>query len=196
MTLDDLLRIASDRYKQSPEDILQLMDIIAYHETGHDQRMQPTARQILNDGSYGKGAGLYQFEKGPKQGGATAMQRLRNIMLEGRFGPKLTEEELPEFMNYDRSIGVDASLLDKEEQDMMFLANILEDPRSNATFLGVTPDNLVNYYRDIHNAGTVDRSASFLESLKDFKKQQADKKIEEIIDGTISSPADEAFITN
>jgi hypothetical protein len=74
--------------------------------------------------------------------------------------------------------------------------DIIEDPRTNATFLGVTPDNLVNYYRDIHNAGKIDRSASFLESLEAYKKQQADKKIEEMIDGTITSPADEAFITN
>jgi hypothetical protein len=144
----------------------------------------------------GPGQGLFQFEAGPKQGGATAMQRLRNFLMFAEDGPKMSQDMLPDFTKFDRQKGVEAASLTPEQQKIMFLGNILEDPRTNATFLGVTPDNLVNYYRDIHNAGKIDRSASFLESLEAYKKQQADKKIEEMIDGTITSPADEAFITN
>ena len=69
----------------------QLMDYIAYHETGAKQRMKPNAVQISEeeiDGVKtgkmidGPGRGLFMFEVGKKEGGNTAVNRTVNYLKE------------------------------------------------------------------------------------------------------------------
>lgn len=181
MTYEEMLALMADRYEQTPQTLEELMDIIAFHETGPKQRMQADAMQVGG----GPGQGLFQFEAGPGEGGATAMQRLRNFLMKAEEGPKLSQDMLPAFTNFDRQKGVEAASLTPEQQKMMLLADYRM--KENASLKGVTPENLAQFYQKYHYAGDMNRIPAFEESMKEFFRQKT-------VDNTIDSPADSAFL--
>ena len=61
MTYEEMLATMAERYEQTPQTLEELMNIIAFHETGYNQRIQPDAKQILDDGSVGQGRGLGRY---------------------------------------------------------------------------------------------------------------------------------------
>ena len=130
------------------EDVERLMNMIAYHETGPNQRNLPDARQ---EGG-GPGRGLYQYELASGKGsgaGRTAMNRLLNV---------LGEEGLPQWAykyfdkNFEPEGDVDFSGLTKEQQDILFLADKLQDPiKGNLGAIGVESDSL--WWQKYHHKG-------------------------------------------
>jgi hypothetical protein len=149
-----MLQQMQSQYGQSPEQMEDIMNRISYHETGPQSRMDPSTIQ----GGGGPGRGLFQFETGEKQGGATAMGYMRQY--HNRHNPG---QEMPSWMDYDPRQGVDASKLSPEQQKMMFMANTaMSGPRS---FEGVNPDNLGDWWQKNHYAGDIDKTDIFGESM-------------------------------
>ena len=153
LNYNQMLGEMAERYKQTPQTLEELMDRISFHESKGD----PTAIQRLQGGGHGKGRGLFQFETGEAQGGATAMNRLRNYLGKGA----------PDWTKYDSSMGVDASQLTPEQQKMLFLGNLR---MGRGSLAGITPENLgESYWAPHHWAGAdKDRPArlrSFDESM-------------------------------
>ena len=153
---DDYSRMMSmmgDKYGQSPEQMEDLMNRIAYHETGPGSRMDP--RTVQAGG--GPGRGLFQFEAGEGQGGHTAMRRLHHWYdKQGLKRPNWTD-----IGSDDR--GIDASQYAPEMQKMLFMANVLQHP--SASLKGVNPDNLGQFWQDYHYAGPQDKRELFGDSM-------------------------------
>ena len=148
--LAGLLETASNQWLVDGEptlisDIIENMNKIAYHESAGT--MDPTIHQYEG----GPGRGLYQFEVGEGQGASTAAQRLIT---------QLGFE--PEFLQGFAESGYDASKLTPEQQQILFLGNILQMPnkpngedRVLANFAGVdTDEELADYWAQYHHAGT------------------------------------------
>ena len=139
--------LAKTKGNVNQEDVEQLMAMIAYHETGPHQRNFPDAKQ-----EGGPGRGLYQYELstgGGSGAGRTAMNRLYNV---------LGEENLPQWAyeyfdkNFEPLGDVDFSRLTKEQQDVLFLADKLEDPiAGNIGSIGVESDSL--WWAKYHHKG-------------------------------------------
>tara|TARA_R100001463_G_scaffold5551_2_gene18768 strand:+ start:12184 stop:18405 length:6222 start_codon:yes stop_codon:yes gene_type:complete len=100
-------------------------DSIAFHESGHQQRMDPKAIQILKDGSYsGPGRGMFQFESKASKGSGsleTAQQRYQNIV------KVLKKKNIGDFaLDQDILDAKDARDLTEDQQYALFYANLIE----------------------------------------------------------------------
>ena len=100
-------------------------DSIAFHESGHQQRMDPKAIQILKDGSYsGPGRGMFQFESKASKGSGsleTAQQRYKNIV------KVLKDKDIGDFAIDQRILDAkDARDLTEDQQYALFYANLIE----------------------------------------------------------------------
>ena len=174
---EQMLANMQEQYGQSPEQMEDIMNRIAYHETGPSQRMQSDAIQQVGIGTNmdgttemgdGTGRGLFQFESGPKGsatgGGATAMGYMRQY--HNKYHPG---QEMPEWMDYDPKQGVDASKLTPEQQKMMFMANTtMSGPRS---FEGLNTGNLGDWWQKNHYAGDVDKTGLFGKSMVAYNRE-------------------------
>ena len=158
---NQLMGLMQSKYEQSPQQMQDIMNRIAYHETGHTQRMDPGAIQQVQGGGEGVGRGLFQFETGRDQGGATAMKRLRTHLRD-----LIPEGPLPAWTDFDPMHGVDASKLSRQQQEMMFMANTLRHPE--ASFKGVTPENVGDYWQKYHYAGPEDKTGAFGDSMSAY----------------------------
>ena len=128
-------------------DYNQLMDYIAYHETGSKQRMSPTAVQISGneeDGFYdGPGRGLFMFEIGEKKGGNSAVNRTVNYFKEKNL-------PLPKWL-HDLSIGskesksVDVKGLSPDQQKILFLGNHRMHPVADFSKLWSGEQSIENF---------------------------------------------------
>jgi hypothetical protein len=150
-----LLAKASEQWELDPSQIEDYMDRIAFHESKGDV----DAIQMLNDGTHGDGRGLFQFEIGKGRGGQTAGQRLINTL-----GYK------PDWVNFTDD-GFDASVLNKEQQKMLFLANYLKKPGESSGMKGLTQEGLTDWWLRNHWAGTEgkeDRRESFNRDMEDY----------------------------
>ena len=174
-TMDDdlyshMLTEAAGHWDQTEEGLQGMMDRISFHETG-GTRDPKQAQVVVSKNEYGDksmsegpGRGMYQFERGAGQGGATAMQRLHAYLQERGV-------EVPDWVQVGEG-GVDATQLTPTQQNMLFLANARK--HKYATFKGVTPENLgEKYWAPYHWAGAEkDREghiASFEDSMKHYK---------------------------
>ena len=189
--LAGLLETASNQWLVDGEptlisDIIENMNKIAYHESAGT--MDPTIHQYEG----GPGRGLYQFEidrpgqydaQGNEyinQGAATAAQRLVN---------QLGYE--PEFLQGFAESGYDASKLTPEQQQILFLGNILQMPnkpngedRVLANFAGVdTDEELADYWAQYHHAGTELGSDEYNAMIQKFLGDMPDYKAPEYQEG-------------
>ena len=147
-----MMKDIGDRYGMGNEGLDDIMNRISFHETGPGSRNDPTTVQTGG----GPGRGLFQFETGQGQGGATAMNRLQRWYKEQGM-------DVPEWAKFDASQGVDASQLTPEQQKMMFMANVRYHP--TASLKGVTGDNLSDFWQNYHYAGNIDKRGAFDDSM-------------------------------
>ena len=144
----------------------QLMATIAYHETGPHQRNYPDARQ-----EGGPGRGLYQYElqssaKYPKASGAgrTAMNRLLNLLGEEGL-PKWARKYFDKYLQAEGD--VDFSELTEEQQNILFLADKLQDPiAGNIAAIGTVSDS--TWWQQYHYKGKEDKEKLFQESRRSY----------------------------
>mgnify|MGYP003151453495 CR=1 FL=1 len=152
MNLDELYTYMivniSDRYEQDSTQLEIFMDMIAYHESRRD----PLAKQIGG----GPGRGLYQFEKGAKEGGETAMNRLLRWFSKNQI-------DAPQWTHISTADGVDATNVPKLGQDMMFLGNVRYHPK--ASFKGLTAENLPLWWAKYHWAGPEHQAEARIKSF-------------------------------
>jgi len=139
-TYDRVMNIAVSHAKVNQQQIEELMDKIAYHET--DGTMKADMHQYEG----GPGQGLFQYElktKGGKGAGRTAMNRLYKVLggvLPAEGGkPARDPINMPDWMKsyfkrnkygfYEASGDVDFSKLTEEQQKTAFLADKIKDER-------------------------------------------------------------------
>ena len=167
--LDSLLFTASNQWGISKEQIMENMNKIAFHESkGNPSAIQKSDK---TKSGIGPGRGLFQFEVGGEQGAHTAINRLTaqiekmnkeegvNIALPG-FIQEMKDLEGKNIDAWD-SAGYDVSVLSPEQQQMMFLGNLLQMPHKKgegygkASFAGIdTDEELAEYWAQYHQAGT------------------------------------------
>ena len=103
----------------TPEQYKQLLNRTAFHESAGT--MDPKQRQIGG----GPGRGVYQFERGKKKGGITAIKRTEQFLKDNKI-------EVPSWIKqYKDSTSADVSNLTREQQDILFLGNYKMHPNAN-----------------------------------------------------------------
>ena len=165
--LDPYLLIMDEILANNPgltqKQIEDLMGVIKYHET--DGTMDPTIKQYKHRGAadHGPGRGLYQYEldRGDGSGsGRSAMQRLYNTVGEEglpRWALKYFDRN-PSTRELEQEGDVDFSELTAEQQDLLFLADKLQDPMpGNLGQIGVLSD--AEWWEKYHKKAPGDTSA-------------------------------------
>lgn len=153
--LNELLQLIIKEKGGTPQQYNKMMDYIAFHETGHKQRMDPKAKQISGneeDGFYdGPGRGLFQFEVGEKKGGNTAVNRTVRYFKDNNLA-------IPKWLN-DASIGsagsksVDVSDLSADQQKMLFLGYHKGHPVSDFSKVWSNEQTIQDFWAENHWAG-------------------------------------------
>ena len=145
--LDSLVFTASEKWNMNPEQIMENMSKIAFHES----KNVPSAVQVSNktESGFGPGRGLFQFEVGEKQGAQTAINRLI----------AQNKGATPSFLKGISQSNYDVSSLTPEQQQSIFLGNLLQMPnvegKMPASFAGIDTDKeLADYWAQHHHAGT------------------------------------------
>ena len=137
-----------------PEQYLDLMNSIAYHETGAQQRMNPNAIQLVTkDGKLqpaGAGRGMFMFEIGDDMGGVTAVNRTVKELKDAGVA-------VPSWLNslYAQK-SVDFSRLTPEQQRFLFLGNYLQHPNANFSNYVNGKQSAEDFWFNYHQAGGSD----------------------------------------
>jgi hypothetical protein len=182
----ELLDFASKNWGVKGSNIETLMEQIGQHESRGDHAAIQRSQGYKDDGTPyifdGPGRGYYQFEtaKGSNAGNV-AMSRLQNLIGDGAHvkdekgtsvGKKgrlfKSGREMPSWMTSGES--VDASKLNKKQQDILFLANYLQHPtaRIDKDVLS-SNEGRANFWADMHWAGDEKDKAG---KIKKFYKSQ------------------------
>ena len=143
--LNELLQLIIRDKGGLPQQYNQLMDYVAYHETGPEQRMDPAAKQKGG----GPGRGLFQFEIGDDKGGNLAVNRTYNYLTRNNI-------EVPNWL-YDIWEGkksADLSKLNANQQKMLFLGYHSEHPTSNFGNIWSGNQSIQDFWLKNHWAGT------------------------------------------
>ena len=164
--LDSLLFTASNQWGISKEQIIENMNKIAFHESkGNPSAIQKSDKTTTG---IGPGRGLFQFEVGEKQGAHTAINRLISQLNKQKL-------QIPEFLSELDSSDYDISVLSPEQQQMLFLGNLMQMPHkkgkgySKASFEGVdTDEELAEYWAQYHQAGTKPGTTEYENMLDKF----------------------------
>ncbi len=174
----------------TPEQYEQLMDIIAYHETGPRQRMKSDAVQLIEDAEgnlvpQGVGKGLFMFEAGEKADGITSVNRTYREFKDNNIPiPDWLEEAY-------KQKTLDASKLTAEQQKVLFIGKYLQHPSADLGKYASGDISAKEFWGKYHHAGGAstdydlfeDSTASFMESdyfkgddqANDEDDDQADK---------------------
>jgi hypothetical protein len=155
--LDSLLRTASNNWNISQEDIIENMNKIAFHESkGIADAIQKSDK---TESGIGPGRGLFQFEIGKDQGAHTAINRLISEY-------KRRKTDVPDWLSSLAETNYDVSSLSPEQQQSLFLANLLQMPHKKGEKYGkagfydtdednvFSDDELAHYWAQYHHAGT------------------------------------------
>ena len=141
------------RYGSSQEDIEDLMSKVAYHES--------KGRNVYQT-SGGPGAGLFQFERGHKMGGETALNYLNQWFdKEGMDRPEWAS-------GWEGQSGFDAAKLTPQQQKMLFMANTRMSAGGN-----FRPENIKNttdWWLDNHWKGP--------DAQRDARKSSFDRDLD------------------
>ena len=146
-----------DWWGQDQAGMEDLMDKIAHHESAGT--MDPSIHQYGG----GPGRGLFQFETGANKCGMTERNRLAS-WYEGQG------IDTPDWLNQGdmENIGFDASLLDEEQQKMLFLA----DKRYDET-ASLRPDKVkdtANWWAKHHWKGGEEGSDVYKKRVSSFNE--------------------------
>lgn len=150
---DKVLNEASNHWDVDPIELQGMLDKIAYHESAHS--MQPDIKQL----SGGPGRGLFQFEIGQGQGGATAARRTFNYVQ--RVNQNGGNMAVPDWVNEARVTqggditDFDASILDKNSQYTLMIANLRESPYVTKEVISniKNNDDLAEFWLNAHWKG-------------------------------------------
>lgn len=129
-----------------------LMNRIAYHETGPTQRMRPDAIQETEDKKGvkhrdGVGRGLFQFEVGDGAGGITAVNRTYKEFKDSGM-------EIPSWLDDAYKLkSLDASKLTAEQQKTLFIGNYLQHPKANLGDWRAGKVSTEQFWGNFHHAG-------------------------------------------
>ena len=164
--LDSLLFTASNQWGISKEQIMENMNKIAFHESkGNPSAIQQSDKTTTG---IGPGRGLFQFEVGEGQGAHTAINRLTAQLNKQNL-------QIPEFLSELDSADYDISVLPQEQQQMLFLGNLMQMPHKDgkgygkASFKGVDTDQeLAEYWAQYHQAGTKPGTPEYENMLDKF----------------------------
>ena len=150
-----------------------LMDVIAFHETGANQRLRPDAiQEITKEGKEGLfregvGRGLFMFEAGDGAGGITAVNRTHNLY-------KRAGLEEPEWLKEAyKGKSLDASTLTPEQQKVLFIGNYMEHPKADLGKFSSGDVSAREFWGSYHHAGGATTNYdSFDESYKAWEKSK------------------------
>jgi len=166
--LNEFLQLIISDKGGTPQQYNQLMDYIAYHETGPEQRMSTSAKQKGG----GPGRGLFQFEVGENKGGNLAVNRTVNYLeRNNQFVPQWLREL------WEGKKSVDVSGLNADQQKMLFLGYHREHPTSDFSQVWSGNQSTGNFWMNNHWAGT-DKAQDKLEL---FNKSMVHKDSTEAI---------------
>jgi len=170
--LDSLLFTAANKWEMTEDQIMENMNKIAFHESkGVSDAIQQSDK---TESGIGPGRGLFQFEEGENQGANTAINRLISEI-----------GYTPTFLKGIAEGGYDISSLSPEQQQMIFLGNLLQMPQKEgegylpSSFEGIdTDEELAEYWAQHHQAGTKpgtdeyeDMLTKFLSDMSYYKPQ-------------------------
>jgi hypothetical protein len=169
--LDSLLFTASNKWNISQEEIIESMNKIAFHES----KGNPSAIQKSDETTtgIGPGRGLFQFEVGKNQGAHTAINRLISQLNEQKL-------QIPNFLSGLDSSDYDISVLSPEQQQLIFLGNILQMPDKTEKGYGparfydinndgeISNEELAQYWAQYHQAGTKPDTNEYKNMLDKF----------------------------
>jgi len=150
---NEVLNEASAHWGVEPIKLQGMLDKIAYHESAHS--MDPTVTQL----SGGPGRGLFQFEIGQGKGGATAARRMFNYV--HSVNKKGGNMALPDWVTEAKEVqggditDYDASVLDKNAQYALMVANLRQDPKATAEVISniETNEDLTEFWLNTHWKG-------------------------------------------
>mgnify|MGYP003627045565 CR=1 FL=1 len=152
--LDELLKLIIKDKGGTKDQYNQLMDYIAFHETGPGQRMDPEARQITKGGKKdGFGRGLFMFEAGEGKGGNLAVNRTVNYLEKHNIpGPS---SRVPKWLRelWTDKKSVDVSSLSADKQKMLFLGYHSENPTSNFSDIWSGNQSIQDFWINNHWGG-------------------------------------------
>jgi len=153
--LNELLQLIIKEKGGTPQQYSKMMDYIAFHETGHKQRMDPKAKQISQkeDGTFydGPGRGLFMFEIGEEKGGNTAVNRTVRYFKDNNLA-------LPKWL-HDVSMGsagsksIDVSSLSADQQKMLFLGYHRGHPVSDFSKVWSNEQTIQDFWAENHWSG-------------------------------------------
>ena len=180
--LDSLLFTASNKWGIDENQIMENMNKIAFHESKN--KSDAIQKSSKAQSGLGPGRGLFQFEVGEGEGANTAFNRLISQL------GKMNEEE-PEFVKEMQNLqnmnlnafsksGYDVSVLSPEEQQILFLGNLLQMPSKNeegyrkASFADIdTDEELAEYWAQYHHAGTKPGTEEYKKMIDKFTEDIA-----------------------
>ena len=155
---EELIKKLIKEKKGSRKDYLNLLNSIAYYESGHT--MDPKIKQIGG----GPGRGKYQFETGRNAGAITAARRTKQYYKEQNI-------PVPEWLNSANSNNdLDASTLTSEQQDILFLANMRKHPKANFTNIWEDKESIPDFWANYHWAGAKKDRKKRIESFKNSQQ--------------------------
>lgn len=174
---EDMMNYVIQKKGGTAQQYNELMDMISYHETGPQQRMNPNAVQlVMKDGRLqpiGVGRGRFMFEVGNERGGVIAVNRtVKELKDNGMAVPPWLDKL------YKQS-SVDFSKLPAEQQNFLFLGNYLQHPQANFSDFIKGKQTAEDFWFNYHQAGgsavEQERRMSWQESMADRKKRQQKK---------------------
>lgn len=129
-----------------------LMNAIAYHETGASQRMNPSAIQEVANSKgelvrEGVGRGMFMFEAGESKGGITAVNRTYKEFKDAGM-------DIPDWLSKAwKEKSLDASTLNEEQQRVLFIGNYLQHPKADLGAFAKGDVSIRDFWGGYHHAG-------------------------------------------
>jgi len=171
---DTMMADFTGHWGQTPEGLENIMENISHHES--------KGKNVYQTGG-GPGAGFFQYETGVGQGGETARNRLEKwYKTQGMATPDWLNQE-----NMDTQ-GFDASLLDPQQQKMLFMADKRYHPTAS-----LTPEStadLGNWWAKSHWAGGEEGSDIYNKRVASFNRDLGERNL---ITGVTTEQGSEAF---
>lgn len=170
--LDSLLRTAQDGWGISQDQIIENMEKIAFHESkGIADAIQQSDK---TESGIGPGRGLFQFEVDWAEEGEPIRQRGAHTAV-NRLISQLGYT--PNFLEGIEDKGYDVSGLSPEQQQALFLGNLLQMPHKKgkgyipSSFAGIdTDEELAQYWAQHHHAGTKPGTEEYETMIDKFTK--------------------------
>lgn len=167
LDLNTLHLIATER--RGVQDPQGALTPIQYHETGSHQRMQPNAVQIAekNGKEYeGDGKGYYMYDRPSTLRDANRLRTIaQNMGME-------TPGFVTDLINSDGTANADT--LTADQQDMLMLANLIQDPKAPFSAYGRGEASLEDlWYRGVNRREDEQKArAEFRESYKAYQNEE------------------------